>query len=374
LIQAATALRAEHPFSEARREQRWATVTALLIALLLHVAGILLLPDVLLMSDAAADLNDKEMEVILVPPEPVVAEELKFVEANPEAPENEPDRKDQYSFRAQQAADETPQESQLDAPSVDGEEDSQKILQGAMEQVPALTPGVYVPAQPGEGEGTDGGKAGAQAAAVVPPAEPLPAPAFIQQKPVTDDGPGSRLETPGVGEQVVEDPDPEAPIQVYKPQVQPMEPQAQQTGDGSGGAEVKPVPRARPTLSPDLVHGPLMRSEGSASRRGSLAIDATFSEFGEYQQQFYAALQAGWYQEIEFFQPIDTSARVVVRFRITADGVIQDVEVLHSTAGEIATLICQTALTKRSPFRPWTEEMVQVFGHERVLQVVFHYR
>ena len=134
------------------------------------------------------------------------------------------------------------------------------------------------------------------------------------------------------------------------------------------------MPRARPTLSPDLIHGPVMRSEGSASRRGTLAIDATFSEFGEYEQQFYAALQAGWYQEIEFFQPIDTSTRVVVSFRITADGLIHDVELLHSTASEIATLICQTALTKRSPFRPWTKEMVKVFGQERTLEVVFHYR
>mgnify|MGYP003753786341 CR=1 FL=1 len=327
-----------------------------------------------MMSDASADVNNEEMEVILLPPEPIEQEELKFVEANPEAPENEPDRKDQYSFRAQQAADENPNEALLDAPSVDGEEDSQKIVQGAMEQVPPVTPGVYAPAQPGEGEGTDGGKAGAQAAAMVPPAEPLPAPAFIQQKPVTEDGPGSSLETPGVGEEVVENPVPDAPINVYKPQPQTVEQQAQQEGDGSGGADVKPMPRARPTLSPDLIHGPLMRSEGSASRRGSLAIDATFSEFGEYQQQFYAALQAGWYQEIEFFQPIDTSTRVVVSFRITADGVIHDAEILHTTASEIATLICQTAITKRSPFRPWTQEMVKVFGQERVLQVVFHYR
>ena len=374
MIQTATALQADNPFFEARREQRWASITALLIALLLHIGAVVLLPDVLLMSDASADLNDEEMEVILVPPEPVVPEELKFVEANPEAPENEPDRKDQYSFRAQQAADENPKESLLDAPSVDGEEDSQKIIQGAVDQVPALTPGAPSTPQPGEGKGTDGGKAGAQAAAMVPPAEPLPAPAFIQQKPIVEDGPGSSLETPGVGEEIVENPDPEAPINVYKPQPQTMEQQPQQVGDGSGGADVKPVPRARPTLSPDLVRGPLMRSEGSASRRGSLAIDATFSEFGEYQQQFYAALQAGWYQEIDFFQPIDTSTRVVVSFRITADGVIHDVEILHSSASEIATLICQTALTKRSPFRPWTEEMVKVFGQERVLEVVFHYR
>lgn len=370
-------MRVENPFNEVRREQWWASAVALLVALLLHVGVIVALPDELLMSQAASlAAEDDPLEVILLPPEPLTPDELKFVEANPEAPENEPDRKDQYSFRAQQAADESLNESLLDAPNVDGEEDSQKIIQGAMEQVPPLTPGVYSPAvQPGEGEGTDGGKAGAQAAVVVPPAQPLPAPAFIQQKPVTEDGPGSSLETPGVGEEIVENPDPDAPINVYKPQPQTLQQQEQQEGDGSGGAvEAKPMPRARPTLSPDLIHGPVMRSEGSASRRGALAIDATFSEFGEYQQQFYAALQAGWYQEIEFFQPIDTSTRVVVSFRITSDGTIHDVEIQHTTASEIATLICETALTKRSPFRPWTKEMVKVFGEERVLEVVFHYR
>lgn len=375
MVQASTTVRVENPFKEARQEQWWSSGAALLIALLLHISVIVVLPDEFLMSSDALDAQDEPLEVVLLPPEAIPEEEMKFVEANPEAPENEPDRKDQYSFRAQQAADESLKEALLDAPEVDGEEDSQKIIQGAMEQPTPLTPGVYAPAvQPGEGEGAEGGKAGAQAAQMAPPAEPLPAPDFIQQKPVVEDGPGSSLETPGVGKEVVENPDPEAPINLYKPQPQTTQ-QQQEQGDGSGGApDAKPVPRARPTLSPDLIHGPVMRSEGSASRRGALAIDATFSEFGEYQQQFYAALQAGWYQEIEFFQPIDTSTRVVVSFRITADGVIHDVEVLHTTASEIATLICQTALTKRSPFRPWTKEMVTVFGQERTQEVVFHYR
>jgi hypothetical protein len=376
LAQATTTQRAANPFKEARRDQWWSTAAALLIALLLHVTVIVALPDTFLMSDRSTGEEDNGLEVMLLPPEPITVDELKFVEANPEAPENEPDRKDQYSFRSQQAADESQKESLLEAPSIDGEEDSQKIVQGALEEPTPLSPGVYSTAvQPGEGEGTDGGKAGAQVAQVVPPSEPLPAPDFIQQKPVTDDGPGSRLETPGVGEEVVEDPVPDAPINLYKPQPQQQQQQQQQQADGSGGTpNAKPVPRARPTLSPELIHGPVMRSEGSARRRGSIAIDATFSEFGEYEQQFYAALQAGWYQEIEFFQPIDTSTRVVVSFRITADGVIHDVKIQHSTASEIATLICQTALTKRSPFRPWTKEMVAVFGNERELQVAFHYR
>ena len=91
-------------------------------------------------------------------------------------------------------------------------------------------------------------------------------------------------------------------------------------------------------------------------------MDASFSEFGEYEQQFYSALQAGWYQEIDFFQPIDTATRVVIQFVLQADGVIRDIEVLSSNASRIASLLCQNALSKRSPFRVWTREMVDTLG------------
>jgi hypothetical protein len=116
-----------------------------------------------------------------------------------------------------------------------------------------------------------------------------------------------------------------------------------------------------------------MQSNSSARRRGALAVDATFSEFGEYERQFYAAVQTGWFQEIDFFQPIDTATQVHVRFTLHADGRVSDVEAVKSNASEIATFICETAISKRSPFRPWTREMVRVFGEERTIRVRFNY-
>lgn len=317
------------------------------------------------------------MQLTLLPPQELSPEDLRFVEANPDAPENEPDAKDQYSFRSQQAASETLSDSPLNAPNVAGDTDSQKIIQGSLESAPPVAPGVYsTEAQEGTGDGTDGGDPGAvaQAAQQLAAPQPLPAPQFIQQKPVEDVGPGSRMDQPGLALEVFEQVDPTAPVEIYRQQDQPPV-AAAQAGAGNGGAPAaRPMPRARPRLAPELLTGPLMRSEGSARLRGTLAIDASFSEFGEYQQQFFAALQAGWYQEIEFFQPIDTATRVVVRFTIQSDGVVRDVEVVQSSASQIATFICESAITKRSPFRPWTKEMVQVFGQERSLTVAFHYR
>ena len=200
-----------------------------------------------------------------------------------------------------------------------------------------------------------------------------PAPDFIRQKPEMEEGPGSSLQISGSSNQVSDYySDTDQPILLYREGSENRQDAKGRESDSSA-VEARPLPRKRPTLPPDLVYGSLMRSKGSADRRGALAIDATFSQFGEYEQQFYLAVQAGWYQEIEFFQPIDTSTRVEVEFRIQSNGIVDEVKILNSTAGEVATWICQLALTKRSPFRPWTEEMVQVFGQERTMKVVFSY-
>ncbi len=359
-----------------RQERRWTTFAALVVAALVHIVLVRVLPERLLMSSVLTgnDHSDEAFSVEIDLEQPLTPEQLKFVEANPEAPENEPDRKDQYSFRSQQAADEVPSEDLLNAPRVEGEEDSQKILQGALSEPSPLAPGVYSSAvRPGEGEGTDGGKLGRTAPVVMAPAPPPPAPDFLKQEPISEEGTGSRLELVGKAKERMEEPSPDAPLEIYQPQATPdvLLP----VGDGNGGRpDAKPMPRTRPRLSPELLHGPLMSSTSSASRRGRLAIDATFSEFGEYEQQFYAALQTGWYQEIDFFQPIDTAAQVLVRFTMHADGSIDDVEAVQSTASKVATVICTSAISKRSPFRPWTKEMVEVFGQERTLNVVFHYK
>lgn len=363
-----------NPFTPYDRESRWVTLLAFLATLFVHLGVILVVPEEL-MPRNQGDTDEVQKEVKTYEISLVDPAEARFVEASPEAPENEPDRKDQYSYRAQQAADNSPLSDAENKPKVDGEEDSQKILQGSLEQAPPLQPGVYMPvARPGEDDGVQGGKLGVSNLHVLPQlAKPLPAPNFIQQDPASALGPGSRVDFVGETPEVIEAPDPDAPIDVYRPQ--PTLEQTQNVGDGKGGSiEAQPVPRARPRLAPELITGPLMRSHGSTSRRGSLAIDATFSEFGEYEQQFYAAVQTGWYQEIEFFQPIDTSTRVQVRFTLYADGRVDKVKAVQTNASEIATFICETAITKRSPFRPWTKEMVHVFGQQRTLNVVFHYR
>ena len=157
-------------FAPNDRESRWVTLLAVLATLFVHVGVILVVPEELMpRNQGDTDQAQKEAEVYEISlVDPV---EARFVEASPEAPENEPDRKDQYSYRAQQAADNSPLSDAVNKPKVDGEEDSQKILQGSLQQTPPLEPGVYAPAaRPGEGEGDQGGKLGAPNELVSAPA------------------------------------------------------------------------------------------------------------------------------------------------------------------------------------------------------------
>jgi len=352
----------------ARAEQWQAYSLAALITLLLHFAVFVLLPDDLFMKHPGVYKEEKEtVEWIL---ETIDPEVLRYVEANPEVAENEPDQTKNYSFRAQQAADENPESSRDTMPTVEGDEVSQKIVQGAVDQeVPVLFQrGVFTASR----DSTKSPDASVEETTQTSLPRP-PAPDFIRQNPEVEEGPGSGLEFSGPGQQVREEySDIRQPIQLYRTDSDEL-PDRKVDDVSNRATEARPLPRKRPTLSPDLVYGPLMRSKGSVGRRGTLAIDATFSQFGEYEQQFYAAVQAGWYQEIDFYQPVDTSAHVIVQFRIRSDGIVDKVRILSSEAGEVATWICQLALTKRSPFRPWTSEMVQVFGKERTMRIIFSY-
>ena len=352
-------------------------ITALLISfitcIILHIICLECFRDVIVMSKTL----EKKMifKVELVEP---LQEDLRFVEANPDIAENVPNSTNQYSYRNQQAADNDPNSNLQDAPKVEGSHNSQKIIQGqANELVPIQSS--YYQHKKGQENALANQKyvsdenSGAQEFSN---AQAPNKPNFLQKDSALLKDNGSGLVRFTKADQFLNSESKKNPrIDVYRHSLSSStDLDSKSISTSNGRPEARAIPRTRPRLSPELIHGPLMVAAGSATRRGALAIDSTFSEFGEYQQQFYAAIQSGWYQEIDFFQPIDTAARVQIRFTLLANGSIKDLETLYSSAGEIATIICENAISKRSPFRKWTQQMIQVFGSEKSMQLVFHYK
>lgn len=326
---------------------------------LIHLGIIYVLPEGILRMNRPdpESMVRQEYEISLKPPD-----KIRFVEASLEPAENDPDRTEYYSFRNQQAADHSSGQIAENLPRVDGEEDSQKIVNGRLEATKMMHPGLEFSAL---APGTNGSellerlKTPEQSAqASVVPAASAPDRTRSDEVIENDSGSGFKRAT-GPTQKVPDRPWPDINENTVSSDTG--------TGDTSG-------PRVRPRLAPELVSGPLMRSNSSAGRRGNLAVDATFSEFGEYQQRFYAAIQTGWYREIQYFQPMDTATQVHVRLTLHSDGQVTGVKAVHTTAGAIATLLCENAVSQRSPFRRWTPEMVRVFGDKQVLNLVFHYR
>lgn len=349
----------------------WTPLTlAAILSLLLHLCGLLILPERIFKFEQPLNpAQQAPLDLTLSSPQ-VHSPPEQYAEVNPDVAENKPDRADAYSFKDQQAAGESGLDPDSKMPQVHGALEAKKLLQNDHP--------LQQPAQPSEiahlielGPQAETSESIATPD-LLPPLKLPSLPDFLKA-PETSQARGANdlVSDTHTAAQVV--PDPKL-IELYAPNAHTTVAEDSGTDQTAAHAVDRPQPSVRPRLSPDILAGPQMQSDGGRVRRGTLAMDASFSEFGEYEQQFYSALQAGWYQEIDFFQPIDTATRVVIQFVLQADGVIRDIEVLSSNASRIASLLCQNALSKRSPFRVWTREMVETFGEARQMRVVFHYR
>lgn len=331
--------------------------TALILSVLIHLMCVYILPNDFLKRTQTSSV--KELEPVLLELVPAEPEEMRFVEVNPEVADNVPDQTKNYSFMNQQSANaEAALLEKTDAPFVAGEEvKSQKIVEGTigvMQEASKVSSAAQKPTQ----------ESVSNPAMVI--VKELNTPTVAKSKSIDseklNDGKGIQAREL---EDVTGDQSNELQVFAFE---------ASQANEQILNKELQVTAQPRPRLNPKLLSGPLMKSNASAARRGTIAIDASFSEFGEYKQQFFAALLSGWFKEIEFYQPIDVSAHVLIRLTLHADGSVSNVEVLHSSASEIATLICKSAISKRSPFRPWSDEMLSVYGEAHNLDVKFIYR
>lgn len=135
-----------------------------------------------------------------------------------------------------------------------------------------------------------------------------------------------------------------------------------------------PDPGARPRIAPPAGLRLLtMKSNTATNEIGSVALDAKFSEFGDYTQRMLEAIQSAWYLACER-SSVRSAGKVVVSFTLCADGTLKGSKVLFSSASELAAYACRDAVESRAPYEPWGAEMVGMFGEEQTTTISFHYR
>ncbi len=378
--------------SESRTMQiiRW--VVAIIIAVLLNLAYVRGIPTT--QATLADDNGDAEEETTFDLQLVEDDDEWQYVEANPDAPENEPDDTANISNRNQQAAqEEVASQEDSPMPFLEGEEeDSRKIVQGEIPvEEQQTTPSVAVQgSQPTEAQEAQQAQESSpteqsidapfsENLPAIPP--PPPTPDFIEEI-QSDDEEGIDLKIIE-NETEVSTPnsefDDDQPLNInIPPSVAEMlskraQNQEQQSVQDAAAANPQPLPRKR--LSPDVLPGPLMFSRNYAAIMGPLAMDSKFTQFGYYLRRMFDAIQLQWYSLLEdiTISQKDRPAFVDVEYVINSQGIVTRATVVNTDASELSVLLCKDSIESRSPYGPWTEQMIEELGDETTITVRFRY-
>ena len=287
----------------------------------------------------------------------------RFVEANPEAPKNPPDKTDNFSFRDQQAAQPEAPAKDDQTPKVEGDKPvTQKIVKSG-------DPGATAPPLPivkpdsetaknferGTPIGKDDKGRPKESPADLPKTEEAEGLAVTKVKAQGQDDSAKRVIILG-----------EAPPAPIDSSVSPSEPR------------VTPKPKPRLRLAPDLVRGPLMKTETNAPRLGRVAIECRLHAYGAYVQEMLQAIEDQWHKlghgSRDFLSRNNLPPLVKLRFKLDQNGRIHDLTKTDTSRSSLGSEICRQAIESRAPYGKWTEEMIRDFGGEDMITITFHYK
>ena len=338
------------------------------VTILLHVLLLALAPKIERYinrrdpSAAPDEWASKEFQIELAPAEPATPPEVKlpqFVEANPNAPDNAPDKTDNVAAQNQQVAQENPTPNgKSDAPASKGDPTKQST---------AIVTGQLIEPEP-----------------VVrrsPPATKQPE--TPEQQAVR------RAQNPLSGSEKYEGENPDgfgANVGKPAPNATPVPERVEGAADAKTDTGVaKSIyytkvdakrPQPRPTLTPDVVKArpsPLANREFGTENIGAVAYNAKWSSYGEYLQKFIESVDVQWQRIVEQSNVYPVAGtKVVVKFHINSKGEITEVEP-KSTGGHAAIASCVSAIVFRKSYGVWPDDMVAVLGESQEITFTFFY-
>jgi hypothetical protein len=353
---------------------RWPVILGLVGTIVFHVLAYFVADrhlfglgsaSVELVPNDVATLRDKyekqELTFLLADDTPPVRP-MRFVEVNPDAPDNDPGKTDNYGARNQQAAQPVPGNDHSDRGKTTGElENSTAVVTGSREPPAEAVPLAGVNGQNGTGM---------QAVVVGDPTQPMasePLPGFEKITGDNPDGIGTNI-----GKALSGKTDDEKHQDGKKDGDKSGRQMIAVSGGGVAGAPGHPAPRARPKLQ-NVRPSVLANQPLSASNAGATAVNSRLSEAGVWWDEFISTVDAQFQKLAE-----DMTARppshsvVVVRFTVNTMGEVRILNVEgEEAAGRAATYMCLDAVRARAPYRPWTQDMINMFGNEE--EVVFSF-
>lgn len=333
--------------------------------ILIHVLFFLLAPHLLKLGPATVfqpSESPPQFSVELAPEsleQPAPPPPNKFVETNPDAPENEPDKTTNFAARNQQVAQEKPQpDEKSDRPELAGKKDldSSPIVSGSLskpvEQPPPEPPASETPPR--------------EQAVAAPKLEQNPLPGFDKTEGEDKFTYGSNVAKFAENPQAVAE---KVEGQKNVPLIQ---------GATANQPQIDPQrPRPRPTITKQQQVRPAIFAENKfgTSNIGPIAIDAKWSNYGAYLQRLIETVQLQWERILSDSKVYPTSGSTVeVKFILNSEGAVTRVVNVESTASDSGSRACMSAITERSPYGKWTDDMIAVLGEQQEMTFKFLYQ
>jgi len=290
-----------------------------------------------------------------VPPPPA---SHRYVETNPNAPTNKPDKTNNISNRDQQSAQEKASKvNNTDMPALDGKKDfkNDQIVDGSLSKPVEATP-------------------------PSPLTETKPTPAMqkvqqAQQNPLSGTKKLVGDNPHGYGTDVAKPVDQQraAPKKVEGTPNIPIIDGPQVTTPQVDAHHPRPRPvlttQSRPAILADNPFG--TRNVGVTGR------DARWSHYGDYMNKLEETVQMTWDDLLSNERsrpPPGTSVQIT--FILTSTGDIKTFLSVIPSPGqtEMGSRACEAALRNPAPFGKWTDDMIAEFGTEQQLTFTFFYQ
>lgn len=279
----------------------------------------------------------------------------RFVETNPDANNNIPDNTANFAAQNQQAAQPVPDKnSTLRMPKTEGKKDFENDSQVVTGTLQKQEPTPQTP--PALEQKTS------EAQNAAPRKQEVPLPGFVKS---SGDNPEA------FGTEAVKLPEPSTGADKF---VEGDKNAHETAGNGANATkEIRPQPLPRPHLT-QVRPGILQDRPTGVNNAGTIAVDAHFSQFGDYLQELIDIVQIQW-ERVLYSSSVypKSSSRVVITFRINAQGQIAEIVKVEGDAGEYGTRAALSAIQEPAPYRAWTKEMVAVLGDDQVITFAFYY-
>lgn len=305
--------------------------------------------------------SGKSFDFELAQPAPKERDPFKFVETNSAAPENIPDKTENFSNRNQQTAQEVAakEKDPENRPSVKG--------QDVIKNDTAIVSGDLAPPQLPSAPSTDVTKDEAlDRVEQKARAEQVPLSGFEKTEGKSEDGIATNI------------------AQSKRPSTRAEQEQegAPDAKDPTGGlVAVVQSNHAQPKERPRLASVSLNRATPLTTRvtgSGNVGIigrDARWSEYGEYLNELLEIVQTQWYRILEESRVSPPrGSHVVITFKINTKGETDIVKVEDADSGKQGVFSCQNAITYPQPYRKWSAQMIAVLGESQELTISFYYQ